>query len=110
MFRPILIFWFALLFQFQSCAFVQRCPDGVAAAFDIGSGSAKVQVVERDSCSLKISQTLLKTSTAVGYAQDLSSGNKIFSQKIVTQGEKALKDLMQKTLVYRPQKIFGVAT
>jgi exopolyphosphatase/guanosine-5'-triphosphate,3'-diphosphate pyrophosphatase len=109
MFR-ILTFWPLLLFLSHGCTHVQTCPDEVAAAFDIGSGSTKVQVVERNSCSLKISQTLLKTSIAVGYAQDLSSGKKAFSQKIVLQGEQALKNLMKKSLVYHPEKVFGVAT
>lgn len=108
-FRRWFFLWPLLFFLSRGCAPLPTCPDEVAAAFDIGSGSTKVQVAQRNSCDLTITKTLMQTSKPVGYAQDLSSRDS-FSKEIVTRGERVIKDLMQKALDHRPQKIFGVAT
>lgn len=101
--------WPVFFFLAQSCAFFQACPEEVVAAFDIGSGSTKVQVAQRNSCELTITKTLMQTSRPVGYAQSLNK-SETFSPEIVMKGEKAIKELMQKALVFRPEKIIGVAT
>lgn len=105
-----LLLWPCLYLLSQGCSFTPICSDEIAAAFDVGSGSTKLQVASRNSCDLTITKTLLQTSKPVGYAQDLSSSGQNFSPEIIARGEKAIKELMQKALVYQPEKIFGVAT
>ena len=97
------------LFLIQGCSSFSSCPDEVVAAFDIGSGTTKVQVARRNSCDLTIKKTLLKTSKPVAYAQDLNT-RESFSKEIVKRGERAIRELMEKALNYNPKKIFGVAT
>lgn len=107
--RSWFLLWPFLFFLTRGCAPLPTCPDEVAAAFDIGSGSTKIQVAKRNSCDLTLTKTLMQTSKPVGYAQDLES-RKAFSKEVIGRGEKAIQELMQKALEHRPQKVFGVAT
>lgn len=88
------------------------CVDETYAAFDIGSGSTKLVVADRNSCSSLITKVHLEDSLAVGYAQDLSHSNKVknFSTVIQDQGDSAMSELVARARSFRPLRISGVAT
>lgn len=106
---------FTLLLGFLSACQLSsfsECKDQTLAAFDIGSGSTKLLVAQRNSCSQKISKVLSESSRPLGFAQDLSdnSAEMKFSPKMISQAHKAMRELMLEAADYEPEKIVGVAT
>lgn len=110
----IISFLFVLLFF--SCQLSQKqeaqCVQETYAAFDIGSGSTKLMVADRDTCSHQITKIYVEKSKAVGFSQDLSLGarSENFSLKIKKEAQQAMQELMQEAQLYQPDKIVGVAT
>lgn len=91
---------------------IGECKEETLAAFDIGSGSTKLLVAQRNSCSQKISKVLLESSKPLGFAQNLSdnSAEMKFSPTMISQAHKAMRELMLEAADYEPEQIVGVAT
>lgn len=88
------------------------CVEQTVAAFDIGSGSTKLLVADRNSCTLRMTKVHLEEQRPVGFSQDLSaqSGPKSFSQTTIKQADIAIQELMALASYYEPVEIIGVAT
>ncbi len=93
-----------LLTQPIQCQFVR-------AAFDIGSGETKLKVAKVDACKTKIEVVLLESKRDVNYKGDLQkSKNNTFSDAVLAEGKKALKELKDEALVHKPSEFTSVAT
>lgn len=106
-------FLLILLLGLASCASSspEKCPDEVAAAFDIGSGSTKMMVAQRNSCTGELAKVLAEESIRVAYAQDLNeSVDGHFSEAIMAQGTQAIDELVLLAQSYGSTKKVGVAT
>ena len=69
-------------------------------AFDIGSGTTRIQIAEVDVCQRKVVSIIFRDKIKVGYRRDLAGKTKKeFSNRIILEGENAIKDLLAK-----PQK------
>lgn len=93
-----------LIIQPIQCQFVR-------AAFDIGSGETKLKVAKVDACKTKIEVVLLESKRDVNYKGDLQkSKNNTFSDAVLAEGKKALKELKDEALVHKPSEFTSVAT
>ena len=79
------------------CALQQPDQDclEVRGAFDIGSGTTRLQIAEIDVCQRKLVSVIYKDSVKVRYRKDLAkTKSKNFSDRIVLEGLNAVKDLI----------------
>lgn len=100
---------FALLLGFK-IYYQQSCITNIAA-FDIGSGTTKVQIAKVNICTNTIKKSLYQNDIPVEYKQDLDKSDKnILSNSIQNYGIIALNSLKSKTVNYKPSYYIGVAT
>ena len=79
------------------CALQQPDQDCIETrgAFDIGSGTTRIQIAEVDVCQRKVVSIIFQDSVKVRYRKDLAGKDKkIFSDRIILEGENAIKDLL----------------
>ena len=79
------------------CILQQPAPGCVElrGAFDIGSGTTRLQVAQVDICQNKVLKQLSHDRIKVSYREDLSgSPSKKFSERITLEGVNAIKDLI----------------
>lgn len=93
----------------------ESCEIVTVAAFDIGSGSTKMMVADKNPCKPKIKTIHIEKSLAIGYAQDLlnsehQGGELRFSDTIIEEGIEGMRKLNQLANTFNPQKRKGVAT
>lgn len=80
------------------------------AAFDIGSGTTKLKVVEVDKCKKTILKTLSYMTMPISYAQDLNENNGSFSKSIQDYGTKVIERYVRAAKHFNAKKVLGVAT
>lgn len=93
----------------------QSCELITVAAFDIGSGSTKMMVADKNPCSKQIKTIYTEESRAIGFAQDLQnatneSGELRFSDSIIKEGIEGMRELNGLADTFNPQKKKGAAT
>lgn len=104
-----LILWSVL--TLVSCQTAPKCGAEARAAFDVGSGSTKMKVVEFDTCTQEVTKTLLEDQVKVDYRDALEknpSGE--FPALIQTQGLAALEKLKGAAQAQGAKKFTGIAT
>lgn len=103
----VLLSSFALL----SCQTAPKCGPEARAAFDVGSGSTKMKVVEFNTCTQEVTKALLEDQIKVDYRDALEknpSGE--FPALIQTQGLAALEKLKGEAQAQGAKKFTGIAT
>lgn len=106
----LLVVWsfFALI----SCQTVtKQCGPEARAAFDVGSGSTKMKVIEFNTCTQEVTKTLLEDQVKVDYRDALEKNpNGEFSPLVQTQGLAALEKLKADAQAQGAKKFTGIAT
>ena len=106
-----LIFVFSLIFVLVSCQSTPKCGPEVRAAFDVGSGSTKIKVVDFNTCTQEVTQTLLEDQIKVDYRDALEknpSGD--FPESVKIDGLAALEKLKGEAHAKGAKKFTGIAT
>lgn len=108
--------YFVLLLLFSSfsiisCQTMPKCGPEVRAAFDVGSGSTKMKVVEFNTCTQDVTQTLLEDQVKVDYREALEKNPAgEFPESVQTEGLVALEKLKGEAQSKGAKKFTGIAT
>jgi exopolyphosphatase / guanosine-5'-triphosphate,3'-diphosphate pyrophosphatase len=96
---------------FVSCQSTPKCGSEVRAAFDVGSSSTKIKVVEFNTCIQDVTQTLLEDQAKVDYRDALEKNTTgEFSESIQADGIAALEKLKEEAQAKGAKKYTAVAT
>jgi len=101
----------SLIFVLVSCQTTPKCGPEARAAFDVGSGSTKMKVVEFNTCTQDVTKTLLEDQVKVDYRDSLeknAAGE--FSDAIQAEGLTALEKLKGAAKNQGAKKFTGIAT
>lgn len=80
-------------------------------AFDVGSGKIKMQISDVDVTANKIINVLLSDTAKVPLREDLATSKEgMFSQEVQNQAVTAIKQLVEKAKIFRPEAYHAVAT
>lgn len=94
-----------------ACQSTPKCGNEMRGAFDIGSGSTKVKVVEVNTCENEVLRNVYESDEKVDYRDDLyKSKNEQFSKEIQKEGTEKLLALKAKAEQAGAQKFTGIAT
>lgn len=102
-----------LLFAFAltACQTTPKCGPEMRGAFDIGSGSTKVKVVEVNTCAQAVTRQVFEDQAKVDYRDSLDKSNdKKFSPQIRKTGLDTILNLKASATKAGAQKFTGVAT
>lgn len=87
------------------------CPPRIVAAFDIGSGTTRMQVADVAECAPPETRILLRREAAIGFADDLArQGDGGFSAAIIEQSTRTMAELVDSARELGAHQWFGVAT
>lgn len=105
----LLVVW--SFFTLISCQTVPKCGPEARAAFDVGSGSTKMKVIEFNTCTQEVTKTLLEDQIKVDYRDALEKNpNGEFPPLVQTQGLAALEKLKMDAQAQGAKKFTGIAT
>jgi exopolyphosphatase/guanosine-5'-triphosphate,3'-diphosphate pyrophosphatase len=106
------VLFFLLSFVVLSaCQTTPKCGPEIRAAFDVGSGSTKIKVVEINTCSQELTQVVLEDQVKVDYRDALEKDMSLeFSEKIQQEGLVALEKLKGEAQAKGARKFVGIAT
>lgn len=102
---------FLLALVLTACQTTPKCGQEMRGAFDIGSGSTKVKVVEVNTCVQAVTRHIFEDQVKVDYRDSLDkSSDKTFSPQIRKTGIQAILNLKASATKAGAQKFSGVAT
>ncbi len=100
-----------LLLSAGSGAADSVCQPRIVAAFDIGSGTTRMQVADVADCARPEERILLRREAAIGFADDLArQDDGAFSAEIIQQSTRILAELVDAARELGAEHCFGVAT
>jgi exopolyphosphatase/guanosine-5'-triphosphate,3'-diphosphate pyrophosphatase len=105
------LFLLFISFSIVACQTTPKCGPEVRAAFDVGSGSTKMKVVEFNTCTQDVTQTLLEDQVKVDYREALEKNpGGEFPESVQIEGLAALEKLKGEAQAKGAKKFTGIAT
>lgn len=88
-----------------------ECPPRIIAAFDIGSGTTRMQVANVAECLDGAPQTLVRREIPLGFSADLAEReDSAFSETMLRRADLALANLIESARSAGAEELVGVAT
>lgn len=106
-----LLFLIVFMMGAIGCQTIPKCGSEMRAAFDVGSGSTKLKVVELNMCAQTVTRVVLEDQVKVDYRDALEkNANGEFPESIQSEGLAALTKLKGEAEAQGAHKFTGVAT
>ncbi len=105
------LFLLLISLSLVSCQTTPKCGPEIRAAFDVGSGATKMKVVEFNTCTQDVTQTVLEDQVKVDYRDALEKNEAgEFSESVQTEGLVALEKLKSEAQAKGTKRFTGIAT